>query len=523
MSRPQDWWPLCDGDPVPGDPAALATLGGHLGDAAAEIERMAAMLPRICTGEVWDSDAGQAFREKAATTATGIGKTHRRFFTVARALGRSTHGGAGYAARLQEHQDAVDAAINAVNGTAGGIGSEAERRAAWNLLLDATDGADPTQPPPAHGSKAPPAGPMPQASPGNIPPLLPAFPTDSAAVATQKAAYNAAIGQLHASARAISQAVSGRAADAQAAASMILTAISNDGLNNPSGFMHWLDSVADDVGGYVSAHWVGFVKDLATIAGVIATVCGIVAMVLAFIPGMQEFAALFETVALLAQAVAFACHAVLLATGHGTWLDVIVDGIGLVTFGIGKGLIGGAEATADISEDVSAAYQTVAKGSNSVANIIEAGDTAAREAAARDGWSIMAKFSEQMKEVVSVRPAFSAAMKAWQDGKLGAALGDDTIGTLARGFKSALTMGSPEIGSALSKSVDAADSMPFAAGTAWVMTSRIESYAQLFQITQGTGIGTDLTDKLDQALNLGGLPLPGYDNLKSWLGPGDGG
>jgi hypothetical protein len=91
-------------DPVPGDPEVLAALGGHMRDAAAEIESMAASLPKICGSEVWDSDAGQQFRRKAATTAAGIGKTHRRFFAVASALGRSTDGGGGYAARLHECQ-----------------------------------------------------------------------------------------------------------------------------------------------------------------------------------------------------------------------------------------------------------------------------------------------------------------------------------------------------------------------------------------------------------------------------------
>ena len=142
----QDWWPLSDADPVPGDPETLAALGKHMADAAAEIERMASTLPRICASETWDSDAGQQFRVRAASTAASIGRTHRRFFTVARALGRSIYGGSGYAAQLQEHQEKAAAALGAVNGTAGTSGSEADRRRAWTQLLDATHGADPTRP-----------------------------------------------------------------------------------------------------------------------------------------------------------------------------------------------------------------------------------------------------------------------------------------------------------------------------------------------------------------------------------------
>ena len=228
---------------------------------------------------------------------------------------------------------------------------------------------------------------------------------------------------------------------------------------------------------------------------------------------------MFETVALLAQAVAFACHAVLLATGHGSWLDVTIDAVGLVTFGIGKGLIGGAEATAEISEAAASSYRAVA-GDGSVDSIIAAGDAAAGSLKSAKDWSLLSKMMEQVKEVVSVRPVFSVAMKAWQGGKLGAALGEDAAGMLAGGFRSALGMGSPEIGAALSRAIEAGEDMPYATGTAWAMSSRIESYGQLFRITQGTGVGTDLTSKLDQVLNLDGLPLPGYDNLKSALGPG---
>lgn len=521
MSRPKDWWPLCESDPVPGDPQTLAALGGRLGDAAAEIESMARTLPTLCTSDMWDSDAGEQFREKASSTATGIAKTHRRFFTVSRALGNSTYGGSGYAAQLQECQDQADTAVNAVNGGYGSGGSEAERRSAWSQLLDATNGADPTQPPAKHGTKGPAAGPMPQASPGVIPAYLPVFGNDTGEVVALKGTYNSTIDQLHSSAQAITKAVSECTAAAQSAAQMIMTAIDNDGLKNPSGFFHWFDSVVDDVGHFISSNWVGFVKDLATIAGVIATVCGIIAMVLAFIPGMQAFAAAFETIALLAQAVAFVCHVVLFATGHGSLFDVILDAVGLITFGVGKGLIGGAEATADIAEDASAIYKTVAGDGSVVGDVIDAGDAAAGTAAKASDVSLVAKAWGGMKQTFSVRPVFSTAMKALQDGKFGDALGDNAAGTLGKAFKSALGMGSPEIGESLAKTVEAGEGMTFASGTAWALTSRVEILGSQFRLVQGTGVGLDLTDKFDSILNASGLSLPGWDNLKHALPGGN--
>ena len=84
-------------------------------------------------------------------------------------------------------------------------------------------------------------------------------------------------------------------------------------------------------------------------------------------------------------------------------------------------------------------------------------------------------------------------------------------------------MGSAEIGSALSKAVEAGDGMPSAKGVTWVMTSRIESYQALFRITQGTGVGVDAADKLDSALHYFHEHLPGYDDLESALPHGQDG
>lgn len=169
------------------------------------------------------------------------GSPHHRFITVAAALGRSEADGTGYAARLQARQDAADAAAGAVNGTAANAGSEAERRAAWTC--------------------------------------------DDAEVARLKGKYNAAVGQLHASAQAISAAVAGRA----------------------------------------------------------------------------------------------------------------IDAVGLVTFGIGKGLIGGGEATADISEAAASSYRAVAGEDATVADIIEAGDTAARTLSQAAQTRLVAKCSSRRK------------------------------------------------------------------------------------------------------------------------------
>jgi hypothetical protein len=108
-------------------------------------------------------------------------------------------------------------------------------------------------------------------------------------------------------------------------------------------------------------------------------------------------------------------------------------------------------------------------------------------------------------------------MKAWQDGKFGAALGKNAAGTLWHGLTSSIGMSSPEIGSAMSKAAEAGAAMPYAKGVAWAVTSRIEGYQQLVRMTQGTGVTTDMTSKLDAALNYVHLPLPVWDDLKAAL------
>jgi hypothetical protein len=514
-----------------------------MANAAAEIESMAKQLPKVTAAELWDSAAGDQFRAKAGATATELGKAYGRFRAVATALGSSVAGGTGYAAALQGYQGQADTAIDAVNGTLGVSGSEAERLRAWNQLLDETGGLDPALPlpptvtgagstgagsgsgsgagtgyrpifPPLSGGRAL-AGPYPQARPGVIPQQLPAFPGDPATVAALKRTYNAALDTLNTSARSVAQASSGQAAAAHTAAQIIRTAIDSDGLNNPSGFMHWLDHETDNVTGYVSAHWVGFTKDLADIAGELATECGLIAMVLAFIPGMQEFAAAFETLALLAQAVSFLCHVVLFATGNGGLLDVVIDGIGLVTFGIGKGLIGAAAKTGKVAEAVRAEYQATV-GDGSVASLIRAGDSAFSKLQSADRWSTWSVFKDEMKETLSVKPVFGKAVTAFRDGEVGENLLNAPVKNVLSAGRMAFSFNSPEVGFALSKAADAAAEMPMAQGVAAATTDRLETYYKFFRYTQTAGVGTDGASKLDSVLNANHLPLPWYDNIKDW-------
>lgn len=458
-SAPREWWPISESNPVPGDPDTLAALGRHMRDAAAEIARIASQLPKLASSEVWDSDAGEAFRVKSKSVATDIGKAQGRFHAVATALGTSTYGGSGYAAELQEYQDQAYTAAGAVVGTAGARGSEATRLSTWNQLLAANDGQSPLVPPPPGGNKPgqanPAAGPgdtvYPPAAPGNIPSDLPVFPADTAEVRSLKGAYNGQLAILRSSATAVSNAVNSIASAAQRAASTIHQVTDHDGLNNPP----WWESAWHDITSFVSSHWVGFLQMVSKIAAIVSMVCAIIAMVLAFIPGLQAVAAVFEAVALLAQLVGTVCDVILWATGHGSLSSVIFDAIGLVTFGLGGGLIGKFGEAAEVVGNMAKAFkgaEGLAADAGDVLSIFKPADAALGALRSAKQASFMSKVLEGAGNSFKYKSLLTDAIKsvtnpqdAAQIAKLAELKNLGFGGALAKGLKGAVTFNSAEI------------------------------------------------------------------------------
>lgn len=474
VRAPSDWWPISEGNPVPGDPETLAGLGRHMKNAAIAIASMASQLPKLASSEIWDSDAGDAFREKSSSVAKDIDKAHGRFQAVATALGSSTAGGTGYAATLHEYQEKAYTAADAVTGAEG---SEALRLRTWNQLLAANDGQSPDVPPPPGGNKpgvvnragADPAGTVyPAATPGSIPPDLPVFRTDSAEVQSLKGTYNGTLATLRSSTTTVNNAAGAIASAAQAAANMIRRVIGSDGLNNPP----WWESAWDSVTGYISAHWVGFVSDLSKIAGIISMVCGIIALVLAFIPGLQAVAALFETVALLAQFVATLCDVILFATGHGSWLSVALDAVGLITFGLGGGLISRVGEAAETVGDMAKAFTgaedlaKVAGQAGDVGAVFEQADAAMGALEVAEDPSFMSGVLKSVKESLDLKSVVTNAIKSLtpaegteQFAKLEELKNLGLGGALTKGIKGAVTFDSPEILESLGKMTEDADEM----------------------------------------------------------------
>lgn len=471
-SSPRDWWPISESNPVPGEPDALAALGRHMKDAATEIQRIAGKLPNLAASDIWDSDAGEKFRTKSKSVATDLSKAQARFQAVAAALGTSSYGGSGYAAELQECQDHAYAAAAAVVGSDGAQGSEAQRLRTWNQLLAANDGQSPLVPPPAGGNKPGQVNPAaavsggavyPQASPGSIPSDLPLFSADTAEVRSLKGTYNDQLAILRSSAATVSNAASSISSAAQRAATMIHQVIDHDGLNNP----HWWQSAWHSVASFVSAHWVGFVKTVSMFAGIIATACGIIAMVLAFIPGLQPFAAVFEAVSVLAMLVSTVCDLVLAVTGNGSWANAIFDLIGLVTFGIGSGLIGRVGEAAETVGKMEDAFEGAESLTHSeqVSSIFAQADAAMDALKGADRAPFISLAIRQMKNSSDFKSLAEVAVKALTDpddaqiAKMAELKSLGFRGALSTGLRAAVRFDDPEIAENLEQMTKDADSM----------------------------------------------------------------
>ncbi|WP_406444078.1 hypothetical protein OHB14_34630 [Streptomyces sp. NBC_01613] len=118
MRRPpvHEWSVLGeDGDPVPGDPDAIAVLGQSLRDIARDIWREAGDVEALCNVESWKSKAADTFRETAQDTLKPLRKAYHRYDKAADAMGvRVSQGSvADWASALEHAQQLAGKALKA--------------------------------------------------------------------------------------------------------------------------------------------------------------------------------------------------------------------------------------------------------------------------------------------------------------------------------------------------------------------------------------------------------------------------
>lgn len=296
MGRPPgyQWEPLgLDSDPVPGDPGRISEEASHLASVAKQLTSQVAELHKIASGGA-DGALKGAYADKIHSSAADLAGQ------LDKVVGRYQKVSAALTSWIPELEQAQKMSLQALN--------QAE-------------------------------GPYKQLN------QTVALPSGSNLTAQQKqdvsnyhTAMKNAQGELNAAKALLTKATTLRDNQASHYASAIHSAC-DDSMKDS-----WWDSFKE----WVSQHaWI--IKDICTALEVVATVLAIVAL---FIPGVDLVAALLW-VGFALTAAALTGRVMLAATGNGSWLDVGLDALALVTFGAGKLAAGGLEGAADATEDLS--------------------------------------------------------------------------------------------------------------------------------------------------------------------------
>jgi uncharacterized protein YukE len=284
VSRPADWSPLADADPVPGDAAQVAILARRYADTATAIRAAAAALDQIhAVGGGWESEAGRAFNGKTKEVAGSIRQALERYEQSAAALN-------DYAQALDAVQgDARDLLAKAKQAETDRQGAERKAAAA----------ADPTSP--THG---------------DLGRLEGAAEEASQRLGAIRAQLAGLVERWHAA--------------GDTAASAIHHVTERDGLKDSG----W-------------ANFLGGLTTIANWAGALAATFGMLALVCALIPLLQPLAALFTALAFVCSVASLICNGLLYANDRATLSDVVWDLVGVVTFGAGRAFTAAARSVAN--------------------------------------------------------------------------------------------------------------------------------------------------------------------------------
>ncbi|WP_129307516.1 hypothetical protein [Streptomyces sp. L2] len=269
---------------APGDPYEVARLGKRISDTAKLIQDQATKLDNLVDGKGWDSDAGKEFRKKTEDTVGLLGKTHKRYAAAGGALGGKV---GGAPADDQVHVDWATALEHA-----------------QSLVRTALKRAKTADADSSHYQGQLDKHPAPDHHP------------DKQKLKRQKEAADSA---LDAAKKDLDHALDYRDTQAGYAASAIRDAADHDGLKDPK--HHWWD------------HWKDWVAEVGHWAGVAAAALGVLALVLSWVPVLGE---VLGALALIASVVALVCDTVSALDGKGTWLDVAIDAVGVLSFGAGR-------------------------------------------------------------------------------------------------------------------------------------------------------------------------------------------
>ncbi|MEW2323539.1 hypothetical protein AB0926_20930 [Streptomyces griseoincarnatus] len=295
-------WAVLDesADPIPGDPETVARLGRQLRKTAEAIDKEAREIEALASVENWKGKTATEFRGAAEGASGKLRKAFKRYDEAAQALGTQVREGVcsnEFASELHRAQQMADQALKDAEQADESLGSA---RRALDGLPDDTPDDDPDRKRHTDRQKA-----------------------ATSALADAKKALAAAKG------------IRDRAA--RAAADAIHDVIENDGLKDgwKDKFKNWVHENA------------GWLKEISKWAGRIALWAGVAALALGWIPVIgQAIAVVANAVALVASVVALATDLVLVLGGEGSWKSVILDAVGVATFGLGRAAMAGAKGVA---------------------------------------------------------------------------------------------------------------------------------------------------------------------------------
>ena len=291
MGRPAgyQWQPLgLDSDPVPGDPAQISQEAQHLASVAAEITNQVAALRKISSDGTEVGKHADTIRSSASGLADELDKLVGRYQKVSSALN-------GWIPELEQAQAMSIQALDQAEGP-------------YQKLNQAV--------------------------------ALLSGPSLTAQQKQEAQNYHNAITQaqedLAAAQALLTRATTLRDTAGSHTASLINNAC-NDGMRDHHSF--WgslLDGLIPDYS-WIAGHWSQIVADACTVLEVVATFLAIFAFIIAqFLPGIDFLVDYLVVAGILMTADALEGRILLAATGHGSWLDVGVDAVALLTFGMGR-------------------------------------------------------------------------------------------------------------------------------------------------------------------------------------------
>lgn len=297
-ARPRDWSPLgLSSDPTPGDAERVAGAGRHYREVAEAIETAARRLREIAGDSQMRSEAVEEFVSSANGVASDISKAQERYANTGAAL-------SDYSTALALAQNDADAALREATSAREDMQQADRNRASADDDLTRARTANDA-----------------------LPPDQPAADLTGlqASVNRFSQAHSEASGRLEAAQRKAENARKDAEDAADRARRRIEDVVDGSDLNDS-----WWDNVAS------------VIKKIADIAGAIAAIAGVAALLVGWIPVIgQALAAVLGTIALVAGVVSLLANTALLIGGKGSLTSVLLDVVGLVSFGLGRAVISG--------------------------------------------------------------------------------------------------------------------------------------------------------------------------------------